>query len=141
MDSFYPVSWWLWTFLQRAKLPDKTQPKEDLFHTGRLICGLQKLYMQHRVSLYAQTLTSQIYKVCELTSTHVNVYKVCKLTSTRLRNDRWRNDRHSLHKPTYLAQANDRTGQGSERNYRRKLDVFLMTKGRLMSIIPWYPSP
>ena len=47
MDSFYPVSWWLWTFLQRAKLPDKTQPKEDLFHTGRLICRLQKLYMQH----------------------------------------------------------------------------------------------
>ena len=37
--------------------------------------------------MYAQTSTSQIYKVCELTSTHINVYNVCKLTSKRLRTD------------------------------------------------------
>ena len=60
-----------------------------------------------RVSLYAQTLTAEIYTVCELTSTHINVYNVCELTSTRLRTDVvcettvgettcWRNDRHSL---------------------------------------------
>ena len=53
-----------------------------------------------KVSLYAQTLTAEIYKVCELPSTHINVYNVCELTSTRLRtdqsrfrNDRWPNDR------------------------------------------------
>ena len=46
-------------------------------------------------------LTSEIRT--ELASTHMNVDNVCELTSTRLRtdqrrlrNDRWRKDRHSL---------------------------------------------
>ena len=44
---FYPVSRKLRPSLQGAKLPDRTQQQEDLFHIGRLICGLQLLYMQH----------------------------------------------------------------------------------------------
>ena len=95
---FYPVSRKLCTFLQRAKLPDRTQQQEALFHIGRLICGEQlhatrkrcdrakpTTRLSLRVSLYAQTLTSESWT--ELASTHIDVYNVCKLTSKRLRTD------------------------------------------------------
>ena len=93
---FYPVSRKLCTFLQRAKLPDRTQQQEALFHIGRLICGEQlhatrkrcdrakpTTRLSLRVSLYAQTLTSEIWT--ELASTR------SRTDQRRLRNDRWRN--------------------------------------------------